>query len=49
MFTIVGDEYPRYPKLAYDGFPCEVLDILFCDLGQRFGFHPFHEVVDKNH
>jgi len=32
---------------AYDIFPDKLLDLLGCDSGQRFGFYPLSEIINR--
>jgi len=46
LSTIIGYDGVWYTIAVYDVFPDELLDLLSCDIGYRFSFYPFGEVVD---
>jgi len=46
LSTIVGFDGVRHAITAYNIFPDELLDRLYCDSGKWFSFYPFGKVVD---
>ena len=49
LSSIIENQHSGHPKLAYDIFPEEVLNILLCDICQGFYFYPLCEIINANY
>ena len=46
--AVVGDNHSRKTIPTYDGFLDKIFDLGSSDIGHRFGFYPFGEVVHRD-